>query len=215
MQHVPLLEARSLSFGYEHSQNLISDFNASFVSGEITAITGASGRGKSTLLYMLGLMLPPGDGSLLVEGESTLLWTDKELSRCRARLFGFIFQDAALDSSRSVLDNVVETALYRDEPRAAAEQRARQLLRHFQVEVEAHRRPGQISGGQAQRVALCRALLGEPRIIIADEPTGNLDAATSELVLKAFRDSADEGATVLLATHDMAVAARSDRRIAL
>ncbi|TKJ95999.1 ABC transporter [Plantibacter flavus] len=181
----------------------------------MTALTGPSGRGKSTLLYLLGLMLQPKSGEITVEGEATSTSRDATRARIRASTFGFVFQDAALDATRTVLDNVVETTLYRRERRADATGRALALLEQFGVDVPPYRKPGQVSGGQAQRIALCRALLTEPRIVLADEPTGNLDPSSAELVIGALRAYANSGAAVALVTHSPDIAATCDAEIRL
>jgi ABC-type lipoprotein export system ATPase subunit len=210
-----VLEARDLTFGYDKVSTLIENWTARFDAGEMVAVTGASGRGKSTLLYLLGVMLSPRSGEVLVDGASTLNLSDKQRARIRAHLFGFVFQDAALDATRTVLDNVTETALYRGDDRREAAHRARDLMEQFGVDLRADAKPGQVSGGQAQRVALCRALLGRPRVILADEPTGNLDPVSTNLVMDALRAQAIEGAAVVLVTHDASLVARCDRRIEL
>jgi len=210
-----LLEAQGLTFGYERDASLLSEWSASFDAGEVVAITGPSGRGKSTLLYLLGLMLAPGAGGILIDGEPVQSLPDRARARLRAEQFGFVFQDAALDASRTVLDNVLETTLYRGESRAAAVAVAEELLERFGVQLRAEAKPGQVSGGQAQRIALCRALLGSPRILLADEPTGNLDPASSDVVIDAFHAHAATGAAVIVVTHDPTLVARCDRSITL
>ncbi|WP_282838109.1 ABC transporter ATP-binding protein [Microbacterium flavum] len=209
------LEARELSFGYTPSLNLLSGWDAQFPAGSTTAITGPSGKGKSTLLYLLGLMLRPAGGEIVIEGVPASGGRDAVRARLRAERFGFVFQDAALDATRTVLDNVTETALYRGVSRRSVEPRARELLERFEVGVPPERKPGQVSGGQAQRIALCRALLGDPRILLADEPTGNLDPATTSVVVAALQDHASAGATVVVVTHSPEVAAACDREIGL
>lgn len=209
------LEARAITFGYSQGQTVLDEWSARFTAGCVTALTGPSGRGKSTLLYLLGLMLDPSSGEVLFDGQNVAGLSDGERARLRAHQFGFVFQDAALDATRTVLDNVTETALYRREPRRQAERRASQLLEQFGVDVPAHRKPGQVSGGQAQRIALCRALLSEPAILLADEPTGNLDPATSALVIEALRMHAGAGNTVIVVTHSPEVAEASDVEIRL
>lgn len=181
----------------------------------MVAITGPSGRGKSTLLYLLGLMLSPGDGDVVVDGEAVSRLSDARRARVRAHSFGFVFQDAALDTTRTVLDNVLETSLYRATPRAAEARRARDLLVELGVELTTTATPGQVSGGQAQRIALCRALLNDPRVLLADEPTGNLDRASADAVLAALRAQAGRGAAVIVVTHDDEVVAQCDRRVVL
>lgn len=210
-----LLEARGITFGYNRDTPILASWDAIFSAGEVVALTGPSGRGKSTLLYLLGLMLKPGSGQVLIDGVEAAGLPDARRARLRSTLFGFVFQDAALDATRTVLDNVTETSLYRGEPRDVAQGRALELMSQFGVELRAHHKPGQVSGGQAQRIALCRALLNSPRILLADEPTGNLDPESATIVVEAMRAQAAKGGTVVVATHDPALVARCDRVIRL
>lgn len=211
----PVLEARDVVFEYVPGVQVLDGWSAQFSAGTMTALTGPSGRGKSTLLYLLGLMLHANSGEIAVDGQPTGQMRDAGRARLRAREFGFVFQDAALDQTRTVLDNVTETALYRGVARRTVESAALELLDRFGVDVPAHRKPGQVSGGQAQRIALCRALLNQPRILLADEPTGNLDPGISDLVVGALRDHAATGAAVIVVTHSSDVAAACDREIQL
>lgn len=206
---------KDVSFGYQRPQQILDNWSAEFAEGSMTALTGPSGRGKSTLLYLLGLMLRPTRGEIIVAGRSSSSLRDSERASLRARHFGFVFQDAALDPARTVIDNITETALYRRQRRRPLERDAVQLMERFGVDVPANRTPGQVSGGQAQRIALCRALLGSPSILLADEPTGNLDPITSELVISALREHAHAGSTVIVVTHSPGVAEASDREIKL
>lgn len=209
------LAARGLGFAYPNGVRVVDEWSADFERGSVTALTGPSGSGKSTLLYLLGLMHRQTTGEVLVDGRSTGTLRDRERAALRAHRFGFVFQDAALDPTRTVLDNVVETALYRGTSRRDAVERANALLDELGVELRSHHRPGQVSGGQAQRIALCRALLGTPAYLLADEPTGNLDPTTRDAVMAAFRRRADHGACVLIATHDPGVVVGCDRQVAL
>ncbi|MEA9986012.1 ABC transporter ATP-binding protein [Subtercola sp. RTI3] len=209
------LEVRGLTFGYPAVAPLFSEWNASFGPGELVAITGASGRGKSTLLYLMALMVRPAAGEIRFRGERVDQLRDSERAHLRAESVGFVFQDATLDASRTVLDNVLESCLYRGVSRGASIQHARDLLSRFGVEQRAEHRPGQISGGQAQRIALCRALMNDPGILFADEPTGNLDRASADTVLAAFRERAAAGSTVIVATHDPSLVTECDRTMAL
>lgn len=210
-----LLEARDITFGYIPGSPVLRELSADFAAGSMTAMTGPSGRGKSTLLYLLGLMLRPSSGQILIGGFDVGGLRDAARARLRADRFGFVFQDAALDATRTVLDNITETALYRQESRRHVERRALGLLDRFEVDLPASRKPGQVSGGQAQRIALCRALLNSPQILLADEPTGNLDPATSDLVVGALREHAHAGNAVIVVTHSPDVAAASDVEIRL
>lgn len=209
------VELIDLRIGHPSSPALLTGFHSAFRPGGLVAVTGASGRGKSTLLSVVGLLLRPLGGRVLVDGEDVTGASDRHRSRIRATRFGFVFQDAVLDERRSILDNVLEPALYVGTDRRTAEARAVELLERFDVALPPRRRPGQVSGGQAQRIALCRSLLNDPAIVVADEPTGNLDRATADAVVAGLRDHADGGGTVVIATHDDSVVAACDRVIAL
>lgn len=182
---------------------MLTKLTHEFSTGSVTALTGPSGRGKSTLLYLLGLLLAPSDGDVVVQGQPTRRLGDATRARMRARTIGFVFQDASLDPSRPILDSVVEPLLYDGGSRAAARTRALQLLDQVGVKHRAGHRPGRISGGQAQRVAICRALVNDPPIILADEPTGNLDRENSAAILAMLvREARERERTVIIATHD-------------
>lgn len=206
---------QGLSYRYKPSMApIFSDVDHVFRSGHLTAITGPSGCGKSTLLYVLGLMLRPTSGAVRIDNEEVSALTDVQRSRIRGSRIGFVFQDAVLDPSRSVVANVLEGALF--SPTVASSDDALQLLTEFGVERRATHKPGEISGGQAQRVALCRALIKRPRVVLADEPTGNLDNASSEVVWNALQGAATRlEATVIVATHDEALASRADEVLRL
>ena len=208
-----VLAAGEISFRYEPETPLLEAWSAEFHAGEVVAVTGPSGRGKSTLLYLLGLMLKPDGGRVLLDGKPVHALSDRRRARLRANEFGFVFQDAALDASRTVVDNILETVLYRGDDRAEATIRAEILMDRFGVALRRNAKPGQVSGGQAQRIALCRALLGEPRVVLADEPTGNLDPASSDIVIGALHEHAHRGGTAIIVTHDPLLVARCDRRI--
>jgi ABC-type lipoprotein export system ATPase subunit len=210
-----MIEARRVTYAYPVGPTVIDDLTARFAERALTAVTGASGVGKSTLLYVIGLMLRPRSGRILIGGRDVAAMSDAERSALRSERIGFVFQDAALDTTRSVVDNVLEGAVYAGRSRRHLRPRALDLLERYEVGVDAGRRAHRLSGGQAQRVALCRALLREPDIVLADEPTGNLDAANAALVLQGLRDAAARGAAVLVATHDAAVVERCDTVLAL
>jgi ABC-type lipoprotein export system ATPase subunit len=210
-----VISVKGLRFGYPGSPELFTDLDLVLPPGAMTALTGLSGTGKSTLLYILGLLLRPADGRVSLGPTMTENLRDDQRSWLRAHRIGFVFQDAALDPTRTVLDNVTETALYTGLPRRVAEQRALQLLHQFGVDLRWDHKPGQVSGGQAQRVALCRALLHSPPFVLADEPTGNLDRSSADVVLTALSASAADGATVVIATHDPVVVQRCDNRVDL
>lgn len=210
------IAVRDLTFAYRRStEELFGGLTHDFATGAVTAITGPSGRGKSTLLYVLGLMLRPRRGAVLFDGARMEDRSDARRSAVRARQLGFVFQDAVLDPTRTVLDSVVEPALYAGERSADLRPRARALLDELGLGARADHRPGEISGGQAQRVAVARALLVNPSVVLADEPTGNLDQDNATTVLAALGRAAAAGCTVVIATHDPFVLDRADEVLAL
>lgn len=211
-----MLTVDGLKFRYAvGGEELFGGLSHDFDAGQVTVLTGPSGRGKSTLLYILGLMLTPTAGSVVVAGRPASALSDAERSRIRGANIGFVFQDAALDPTRTILDAVAEPALYAGETRASARSRALSLLRDMNIDARAHHRPGAISGGQAQRVAVARALSNDPGIILADEPTGNLDQVNSDGVLAALRRVADQGRIVVIASHDAHVLGQGDCTVRL
>lgn len=211
-----MLATRDLTFTYPHrSERVLDGLTTSFARGAVTAVTGASGAGKSTLLYVLALMLRATGGQVLWHGRPVSDLPDAERARLRAADVGFVFQDAMLDPSRTILDNVCEAALFAGMPRLVARDRAHELLAEFGIEHRASHRPGQISGGQAQRVALCRALVTGPTVVFGDEPTGNLDLTSADVVWTALREYARQGATVIVATHDERLTADADAVVRL
>jgi putative ABC transport system ATP-binding protein/lipoprotein-releasing system ATP-binding protein len=210
------LAVRNLRFAYRAGgDELFGGLDHTFAPGAVTAVTGPSGRGKSTLLYVLGLLLRPSDGSVLLGGSRIDDRPDVERSALRAGRIGFVFQDAVLDPTRTVLDGVLEPALYGGARRRDVIPRASALLDRLGVGARAGHRPGEVSGGQAQRVAIARALVTDPPVVLADEPTGNLDRDNAAGVLDALRTAAAEERTVVVATHDPFVLARADQVLAL
>ncbi|WP_099332095.1 ABC transporter ATP-binding protein [Actinomyces minihominis] len=206
----------NLSFRYNRSApELFDGLTHSFEPGVMTGLTGASGRGKSTLLYILGQLLRPSTGEVLRGGEDLSLLSDGARSRLRAEEIGFVFQDASLDPTGSVERSVAEPGLYAGKSPAESLPRALELLEKFGLGAEIGKLPSQISGGQAQRVAICRALFSSPGLILADEPTGNLDRRNGELVLEALAAAAAEGRTVVIATHDPFVLEHTERVLEL
>ena len=206
-----MIEATDLTFGYRRGQPVLTGWSGSIEPGEMVAVVGASGSGKSTLLYLLGALVKAWSGSLRIGEVNVERLGDGGRSDLRATTIGFVFQDAMLDPRRSVLDNIVEGAIYRGVDRTAAARRARELLERLDVDVEPGRQATDLSGGQAQRVALCRALLNEPFVLLADEPTGNLDRTNAAAVEGVLREQAAAGGAVVIVSHDEALASRCDR----
>jgi len=210
------IATQQLSFAYRRGAPFVlADFDLELEPGSLTVLTGASGAGKSTLLYLLALLLPDTSGTITWNGVPVARISDGERSRLRAAHSGFIFQDAMLDPSRSVLDNVLESALFSGINPATAEKRALSLLDEFGIAHRTDHRPGEISGGQAQRVALCRALVTNPDVVFGDEPTGNLDTNSAVIVWDALVSHAAQGATVVVATHDQSLAQAADQTIVI
>lgn len=210
-----LLAADGLTYGYRRSVPVVEGFSWAFQAGQVVALTGPSGSGKSTLLYLLSGLLTPHRGRVCFRGTDLRSLPDDRRSALRAANFGFVFQDFALDQHRTVLDSVLEPALYAHQRRGDLADRARELLGQMGVQARAEARPGEISGGQAQRVATCRALLLSPVVVFADEPTGNLDATSAGVVLDALADAARAGSVVLIATHDERIVRWCDEQVVL
>ena len=211
-----MITVEGLTFGYKPSETIIDGLDWRFESGLVTGVTGASGRGKSTLLYLVGLLLTPWSGSIRVRDLDVASWGDLRRSGFRASQVGFVFQDAALDASRTVLDNIIESSVYNRMPRRETVARAIELMERFGVALRQEHKPGEVSGGQAQRIALCRALLPRPGIVLADEPTGNLDVDSARIVLDALVEAAhEEERTVIIATHDPTIVSLCDRVLEL
>ncbi len=209
------LAVEQLEFGYPGGPPLFERLNFGVQPSELVAIRGRSGAGKSTLLFLLGLFVKPAAGRIAVNGIETTSLNDGQRSLLRAHAIGFVFQDAMLDPTLSLEDNVAEGAVYAGVSYATALQRARELLGRYEIGELARRRPTQISGGQAQRAALCRALVRRPTVVLADEPTGNLDADNARAVVAGLRDAASDQAGVVIVTHSDEIARMCDRTVDL
>lgn len=184
--------------------------------GEFVAVRGPSGCGKSTLLLLAGSLLAPDSGSVTVSGEEPYLMSSDARSRFRAANVGFVFQQFHLVPYLSVLENVLAPSIAnKSTPADRALGRARSLIEHFGLEQRIDHVPGELSSGERQRTALARALLNEPKLLLADEPTGNLDQEAAELVLNHLAEFAADGGAVLLVTHDPQAAAKADRTVFL
>ncbi len=221
MSAPPLLELADLrkryNVGRPNEAEVLRGLSLSLAAGEFAALIGPSGSGKSTLLNIIGLLEPLTTGSYRLQGDEVAGLDDAALTLRRRRTLGFVFQFHHLLPAFSALENVTLPALMRDGTVSAAERdRALAMLRAVGLEAAAAKRPGELSGGMQQRVAIARALVGAPPLVLADEPTGNLDTAASDEVFRLMRRMHRElGTAFLIVTHDPRLAARCDRVIEL
>lgn len=214
----PRLDARGLGRVLDVQPRpvvLVRNASLQVKEGEFVAILGPSGCGKSSLLYLLGLLDRPSEGEMFIDGRPTSTLSHDERTRMRLEHIGFVFQFHFLLPEFTAADNITlpMRALARL-PEPQMRERAAALLASLGLSNQAQKRPDRMSGGQRQRVAIARALANEPKIILADEPTGNLDTRSSEQVLEIFRRLVDEtGRAIVMVTHDLDLAARADRRV--
>src|SRR4051794_10485761 len=208
-----LLRASGLSKTYGATLALV-DAQFSIDAGEVVAVMGPSGSGKSTLLHVVAGIVPPDSGTVVYDGRELSAMGDVQRSALRRSEFGFVFQFGQLVPELSCRENVALPLRLDGVPRRAAEARADELLDALEVSGVAGKRPGTVSGGEGQRVAVARALVSEPRVLFADEPTGALDSLNGERVMELLTGAARErGTAVVLVTHEARVAAYSDREV--
>lgn len=211
-----LIECDGIGRRYRMGDNVIDalkNVDTRIDEGEFVAIMGPSGSGKSTFMNLVGALDTPSSGRLRIAGTDVSTLNDDALAALRNASIGFVFQQFMLLARTSALDNVRLPLLYANIDRAGQLERARTALTRVGLSERMDHTPAQLSGGQQQRVAIARALVNRPRMILADEPTGALDTATSEEILALFRDLNDEGVTVVLVTHEEEIAAHARRTL--
>lgn len=215
MSTQPLIETENLSRAYQMGTATVQalrEVTLTINTGEFVALMGSSGSGKSTLLHLLGCLETPTAGRYQLEGREVSALSKDERARLRNQRIGFIFQNFNLLPRLSALENVALPLLYRRDS-SKAQQRASQALARVGLAERAQHRPNALSGGERQRVAIARALVAQPAILLADEPTGNLDSVTGAEIMALLGELSREGSTILMVTHDAQIAAHAHRRL--
>ncbi len=213
----PVVETRDLHKIYQLGSmqvNALNGVSVAVAAGEFVAVMGASGSGKSTFMNLLGCLDTPTTGSIVLEGQDVATMSRDELAAIRNKRIGFVFQGFNLLARTTALDNVALPMLYASVPPQERETRAREALVSVGLGERLYHRPTELSGGQQQRVAIARALVNQPSLILADEPTGNLDSASSKEIMQLFRGLNDSrGISIVLVTHEPDIAAWAKREI--
>jgi putative ABC transport system ATP-binding protein len=212
---IPVLDVDQVSKTYpgEPPVQALAEVNLSIGHGELVGIVGPSGSGKTTLLQLMGTLDRPTSGHVRITGLDVATMADEDVAYLRATRIGFIFQQFFLAEHSTVLDNVADGLLYAGIPLKRRRARALEALDLVGLAMRPHARPTQLSGGQRQRVAIARALVGRPAIVLADEPTGNLDQATGQSILALIDQLNQAGSTIVVITHDHAIAERMPRKV--
>ena len=214
----PVLETKNLCKSYligDTAIKAVCNVNLVINRGDFMSITGKSGSGKSTLMHMLGLLDTPTSGELILNGKNTKGMNEKELARIRNSEIGFVFQTFNLLQRTTVLENVILPLTYSKVPKEKHEEMALEVIKQVNLEHRLNNRSNELSGGERQRVAIARALINNPSLILADEPTGNLDSKTGDEIEKIFLDLNKKGRTIVLVTHDQDLAKIAKREIVL
>ena len=213
----PLIEMRNVSKRYEGTQGVeaLRGVNFTVTAGEMVAILGPSGSGKSTLMNLLGCLDIPSAGTYRLDGQEVARMSEGELARVRNRTIGFVFQSFHLLPALTAKENVALPLLYRGMGEEERRRLAEESLRRVGLAQRMHHRPARLSGGQQQRVAIARAIAGRPPLLLADEPTGNLDTAAGQEIMGLLRDLHREGHTVVIITHDPRIGNACPRRVVI
>jgi ABC-type antimicrobial peptide transport system, ATPase component len=197
------------------SEQILKGIDLEIYEGEFVSIIGASGSGKSSLLYILGLLDKPTEGEVFFEGEKIDYSNDKRLSYLRNSKIGFVFQFHYLVQELSLLDNVILPAIKKGVPIKEARERAMVLLERLGLKGKENRKPYEISGGEMQRTAIARALINQPKVLLADEPTGNLDSTNTQKVMDIFKEINKSQTTIVMVTHEIDLARQTKRIVEL
>jgi putative ABC transport system ATP-binding protein len=211
----PVLELASVTktYGADPPVSALRGVSFTVHAGELVAIVGPSGSGKSTLLHLMGTLDRPSTGRVSITGVDVAELSDREVAALRATRIGFVFQQFFLAEHSTVLENIADGLLYAGVGARERRERAAEALGRVGLAARAGARPTQLSGGERQRVAIARALVGRPAIVLADEPTGNLDSATGQTIMALIDELNAEGATIIVITHELEIAARFPRQI--
>ena len=213
-----LIEMNSICKSYRNigfETRVLEDVRLHIREGEYVSLMGPSGAGKSTLMAIMGCLSQPTSGEYILDGEEVGTLNDRKLSRVRNEKIGFVFQAFHLLPGVTALENVILPLVYAKRPPSNIKERARELLAKVGMEHRLHHTPGQLSGGEQQRVTIARSLINDPRIILADEPTGNLDSKNGIEIMKTFDNLIKEGKTIVLITHDLEVAQHAGRIVSI
>ncbi|MBW6441882.1 ABC transporter ATP-binding protein [Patescibacteria group bacterium] len=215
---IPVLEAKNLCKNYDIggvSIKAVCNVNLIINKGDFVAITGKSGSGKSTLMHMLGLLDTPSNGELILNGKNTKGMNEKELAQVRNKEIGFVFQSFNLLQRTTVLENVMLPLIYSTIPNEEHEKIALNVIKQVGLDHRLKNKSNELSGGERQRVAIARALVNSPSLILADEPTGNLDSKTGDEIEKMLVELNKKGITIILVTHDNDLAQITKKQIVL